>query len=122
VADVDVSLKFDLFLRVQGAIVCLGGKFLDPSEISARESNFKEVTGELGRDPSCVGNKNSLPDRQLGIGNVRGLLHVLIVPNAGLLSTAEVVWPVQDDDHLLTVLRYVERNLLRANLVKQAEQ
>ena len=30
--------------------------------------------------------------------------------------------PVQDDDHLLTVLRYVERNPLRANLVQRAEQ
>jgi putative transposase len=31
-------------------------------------------------------------------------------------------FPVQDDDHLFTVLRYVERNPLRANLVKRAEQ
>ncbi|HEX5471316.1 MAG TPA: transposase [Lacipirellulaceae bacterium] len=30
-------------------------------------------------------------------------------------------FPVQDDDHLLTVIRYVERNPLRANLVKPAE-
>ncbi len=29
---------------------------------------------------------------------------------------------VQHDDHLLTVLRYVERNALRANLVKRAEE
>jgi putative transposase len=29
--------------------------------------------------------------------------------------------PVQDDDHCLTVFRYVERNALRANLVKRAE-
>jgi putative transposase len=29
---------------------------------------------------------------------------------------------VQQDDHLLTVLRYVERNALRANLVKRAEE
>ncbi|NLX04570.1 MAG: transposase [Phycisphaerae bacterium] len=31
-------------------------------------------------------------------------------------------FPVQDDRHLLTVLRYVERNPLRANLVPEAQQ
>ena len=30
-------------------------------------------------------------------------------------------FPVQEDDHLLTVCRYVERNPLRAGLVPQAE-
>jgi len=30
-------------------------------------------------------------------------------------------FPVQDDDHLFTVMRYVERNPLRANLVELAE-
>ena len=30
-------------------------------------------------------------------------------------------FPVQNDDHLLTLLRYVERNPLRAKLVKKAE-
>jgi putative transposase len=30
-------------------------------------------------------------------------------------------FPVQDDHHLLTVLRYVERNALRANLVDRAQ-
>lgn len=30
-------------------------------------------------------------------------------------------FPVETDDHLLTVLRYVERNALRANLVKRAQ-
>jgi putative transposase len=30
-------------------------------------------------------------------------------------------FPIEQDDHLLTVLRYVERNLLRANLVRRAE-
>ena len=30
-------------------------------------------------------------------------------------------FPVQEDEHFLTVCRYVERNALRANLVKQAE-
>jgi putative transposase len=30
-------------------------------------------------------------------------------------------FPAQDDGHLLTVLRYVERNPLRANLVARAE-
>lgn len=30
-------------------------------------------------------------------------------------------FPVQDDDHFLTVCRYVERNALRAKLVKRAE-
>ncbi len=30
-------------------------------------------------------------------------------------------FPVQDDDHLITVLRYVERNVLRAELVTRAE-
>ncbi len=31
-------------------------------------------------------------------------------------------FPIAEDDHLLTVLRYAERNPLRANLVKRAEQ
>jgi putative transposase len=31
-------------------------------------------------------------------------------------------FPVQEDEHLLTVLRYVERNPLRAKLVRRAEQ
>jgi len=31
-------------------------------------------------------------------------------------------FPIQDDGHLLTALRYVERNPLRANLVKRAEE
>ena len=30
-------------------------------------------------------------------------------------------FPIQDDDHLLSVLRYVERNALRAELVARAE-
>jgi putative transposase len=30
-------------------------------------------------------------------------------------------FPIQDDDHLFTVLRYVERNALRADLVARAE-
>ena len=30
-------------------------------------------------------------------------------------------FPVQDDDHLVSVLRYVERNALRAELVSRAE-
>src|SRR5438477_12811066 len=31
-------------------------------------------------------------------------------------------FPIQADEHLLMVLRYVERNALRAGLVKRAEQ
>jgi putative transposase len=31
-------------------------------------------------------------------------------------------FPIEHDDHLLTVLRYVERNPVRANLVRQAAQ
>ena len=31
-------------------------------------------------------------------------------------------FPIQEDDHYLTVCRYVERNALRAGLVKRAEQ
>jgi putative transposase len=31
-------------------------------------------------------------------------------------------FPVQSDEHLLTVCRYVERNALRANLVQRAEE
>ena len=31
-------------------------------------------------------------------------------------------FPIQQDDHLLSVLRYVERNPLRANLVQRAEE
>jgi putative transposase len=31
-------------------------------------------------------------------------------------------FPIQEDDHLLTVARYAERNALRANLVRRAEQ
>ena len=30
-------------------------------------------------------------------------------------------FPIQEDDHLLTVLLYVERNALRAGLVRRAE-
>lgn len=30
-------------------------------------------------------------------------------------------FPIQKDDHLITVIRYVERNALRSNLVKRAE-
>lgn len=30
-------------------------------------------------------------------------------------------FPIQDDDHYLTVLRYVERNPLRANLVERSQ-
>jgi putative transposase len=30
-------------------------------------------------------------------------------------------FPIQQDEHLLAVLRYVERNALRANLVKRAQ-
>src|SRR5436305_82424 len=30
-------------------------------------------------------------------------------------------FPIQDDEHFLTVCRYVERNALRAHLVKRAE-
>ncbi|WP_232100745.1 transposase [Gimesia fumaroli] len=30
-------------------------------------------------------------------------------------------FPIQDDEHFYTVCRYVERNALTANLVKQAE-
>ena len=31
-------------------------------------------------------------------------------------------FPIEEDEHLWTVLRYVERNALRANLVRRAEQ
>ena len=31
-------------------------------------------------------------------------------------------FPIQEDAHLLTVLRYVERNPVRAQLVRQAQQ
>ena len=31
-------------------------------------------------------------------------------------------FPVQDDEHLLTVMRYVERNPVRANLIAKAEE
>ncbi|MDH5670073.1 MAG: transposase [Nitrospira sp.] len=31
-------------------------------------------------------------------------------------------FPIQRDDHLLTVLRYIERNLLRAGLVARADE
>jgi putative transposase len=37
-------------------------------------------------------------------------------------SLREDCFPIQDDGHLLTVLRYVERNPLRANLVERAEE
>ena len=30
-------------------------------------------------------------------------------------------FPIQEDEHLVSVLRYVERNALQANLVKRAE-
>ena len=31
-------------------------------------------------------------------------------------------FPIQEDEHLLTVIRYVERNPLRAGLVERAEE
>src|SRR5213079_76042 len=31
-------------------------------------------------------------------------------------------FPIQEDEHFLTVMRYAERNPLRANLVKRAEE
>ncbi|MDF0676137.1 MAG: hypothetical protein P0120_17655 [Nitrospira sp.] len=34
---------------------------------------------------------------------------------------AASAFPIQQDEHLLTVLRYIERNPLRAGLVAQAE-
>jgi hypothetical protein len=33
-----------------------------------------------------------------------------------------ISFPVQDDEHLLTVVRYVERNPVRANLIAKAEE
>jgi putative transposase len=33
----------------------------------------------------------------------------------------QVLWPKQDDEHFLTVCRYVERNALRAGMVPRAE-
>ncbi len=41
--------------------------------------------------------------------------------NRSALPGALKSFPVQDDEHLLTVSRYVERNALRANLTSRAE-
>ena len=43
------------------------------------------------------------------------------VGSGHLYQGAYKSFPVQDDDHFLTVCRYVERNALRAGLVKRAE-
>ena len=37
-------------------------------------------------------------------------------------ATKEVSFPIAADDHFLNVVRYVERNALRANLVERAQQ
>jgi putative transposase len=38
------------------------------------------------------------------------------------MATCQEAFPIQEDEHLLVVLRYVERNALRARLVRRAEQ
>ena len=70
--------------------------------------------------------------RPQGNGELGTLLHWLMTTHARWhhfrhQSTGRI-WqgrykacPVQDDNHLLTVIRYVERNALRANLVDHAE-
>jgi putative transposase len=49
-------------------------------------------------------------------------LHRDSVGTGHLYQGAYKSFPVQDDAHFLTVCRYVERNALRAKLVKKAEQ
>ena len=64
--------------------------------------------------------------RQKPIGAVRHLLRFVLVDLGSV--RAGHIWqgrfkhfPIQEDEHLLTVLRYVERNPLRARLVRRAE-
>jgi hypothetical protein len=37
----------------------------------------------------------------------------------GRMATCQEAFPIQEDEHLLVVLRYVERNALRARLVRR---
>jgi putative transposase len=70
--------------------------------------------------------------KPLAAGDLAAWLHWLLTTHAsrhhrqrnstGRIWTSRFkAFPVQDDRHLLTVVRYVERNALRANLVRRAE-
>jgi putative transposase len=48
--------------------------------------------------------------------------HKLNGTNGRIWQGRYKVFPVQGDVHLITVMRYIERNALRANLVERAEQ
>jgi putative transposase len=71
--------------------------------------------------------------RPKGDGDIARWMQWLFTTHAshyhGKHGTTGHVWqgrykhfPVQSDHHLLTLIRYVERNALRANLVKRAEE
>ncbi len=68
----------------------------------------------------------------LGDGDLSRWMHWLLTTHVGRYQrhyhTSGHVWqgrfkafPIEEDDHLLTVLRYIERNPLRAGLVARAE-
>jgi len=70
------------------------------------------VDGEMSRFMSWVGGTHTM--RYLAHYHTSGMGHVY--------QQRYKSFPIQDDDHFLVVCRDVERNALRANLVKHAEQ
>jgi hypothetical protein len=60
--------------------------------------------------------------RHRGIKGVRNLIFRQSIGTGHLYQGRFKSFPVQEDDHLFTLARYVERNALRANLVHRAEQ
>jgi putative transposase len=49
------------------------------------------------------------------------LAHALTIGTGHLYQGRFKSFPIEQDDHLFAVLRYVERNALRANLIARAE-
>ena len=108
-----------------------------------RDEDFAAFVGIMGSAVERIGT------RVLGYCLMPNHFHLILWPRAdgelgrfmqwlstshvrrhhGVYRTSGHVWqgrfkafPIQDDDHLLTVLRYVERNPLRARLVRRAEK
>jgi len=70
------------------------------------------VDGEMSRFMGWLGGTHT--KRYHGHYHTRGQGH--------LYQGRYKSFPIQDDEHFLTVCRYIERNALRAGLVKRAEQ
>ena len=70
-----------------------------------------EMDGEMSRFMKWVG----------GTHTMRYHAHYHTAGQGHVYQQRYKSFPIQDDDHFLLVCRYVERNALRANLVKRAE-